>query len=175
MSKSSDFMLLYHALRRERHLKLLATILILSGGIAFMVLIFLANTVSLSLVCALAAMSLMVLGFKFLYETLTVWQTEKHPLWQQVTQQPKDIVWVYTKIVETSPYGLQVSGHAVMYFKLINGGEWNISVSRRRVRALSESLNPALPHATFGYSVERAQWYVADPYLLIRDSYEVNS
>jgi|GEM_PF-776099 len=175
MSKSDDFILLYHALRRERHLKLLATMLMLFGGITFMVLIFLANTVSLSLVCALASMSLIVLGFKFLYETLTVWQTEKHPLWQQVTQDPKDIVWVYSKVVETSPYGLQVSGHAVMYFKLIDGGEWNISVSRRQVQALSESLNTVLPHATFGYSVERAQWYVADPHLLTRDSYEVES
>lgn len=175
MSKSGDFILLYHALRRERHLKLLATMLILLGGIAFIVLIFLANTINLSLICALAAMSLIVLGFKFLYETLIVWQTEKHPLWQQVTQQPKDIVWVYAKVVETSPYGLQVSGHAVMYFKLINGDEWSISVSRRQVSALSKSLNSVLPHATFGYSVERAQWYVADPYLLIRDSHEVDS
>ena len=170
MSKKDNFPLLHHILHRERNLKLLATALMLSGGGAFIVLMYRTNTVRLGLVCALAAMTLMVLGFKFLYDTIVVWQPQQHPVWRQVTQNPQDIVWIYTKVVATSPYGLELTGHAVMYFKLIDRSELSISVPRKHAHTLSESLNTRLPHSTFGYSIERAQWYVADPYLLVRES-----
>jgi len=158
--------LLEHILIRERNLKLLAATILLVGGLAFVVLMCFSDTVKLSLVCALAALVLLVLGFKFLYETLVVWQPHRHPVWLQITKNPKQIVWVYSKDVQTSPYGLEVSGHAVMFFKLLDKSELSISVPRKQAHALSESLNPVLPHATFGYTVERAQWYVADPALL---------
>jgi len=170
MSKKDNLLLLHRILHRERNLKLLATTLMLAGGAGCIMLMYRTNTAKLGLVCALAAMTLIVLGFKFLYDTIVVWQPQQHPVWQQVTQNPQDIVWIYAKIVATSPYGLEVTGHAVMYFKLIDGSELSIGVPRKHARTLSESLNPTLPHATFGYSVERAQWYVADPYLLVRDT-----
>lgn len=169
MLAHNNLILLYLMLRRERNLKLLATVIMLVGGAVFIVLMYRTQTVNLSVVCAVAAMTLMLLGFKFLYETLIVWQPKQHPVWLQITKKPKDIVWVYTQIVATSPYGLEVSGHGIMYLKLLNRTELSISVPRKQLRPLSESLNPVLPHATFGYSVERAQWYVADPSFLIRD------
>ncbi len=169
MTTYDNLALLYFILRRERNLKLLATLIMLIGGVVFIVLMYRTQTANLGLVCALAAMTLMLLGFKFLYETIIVWQPKQHPVWLQITKKPKDIVWVYTQIVATSPYGLEVSGHGIMYLKLLNRTELSISVPRKQLRPLSESLNPLLPHATFGYSVERAQWYVADPSFLIRD------
>ena len=161
-----DLYLLEKVLIRERNLKLLAATILLAGALAFVVLMAFTNTVKLCLVCALAGCILFILGFKFLYETLTVWQVHRHPVWLQITKNPKQIVWVYSKDVQTSPYGLEVSGHAVMFFKLLDKSELSISVPRKQAHALSESLNPILPHATFGYTVERAQWYVADPALL---------
>ncbi len=158
--------LLERILIRERNLKLLAAAIMLAGGLTFAVLMCFSGTVKLSLVCALAGLTLLVLGVKFLYETLVVWQARRHPVWLQITENPKQIVWVYSKDVQTSPYGLEVSGHTVMFFKLLNKNELSISVPRKQAQALSESLNPLLPHATFGYTVERAQWYVADPSLL---------
>ncbi len=163
-----DLYLLEKILIRERNLKLLAASILLAGGLVFVVLMCFSKTVKLCLVCALATLVLLVLGFKFLYETLTVWQPHRHPVWLQIKENPKQIVWVYSKDVQTSPYGLEVSGHAVMFFKLLDKNELSISVPRKKARALSESLNPVLPHATFGYTLERAQWYVADPSFLIR-------
>ncbi len=160
--------LLERVLTRERNLKLLAAMILLAGGLVFLVLMCFSNTVKLSLVCALAGLTLLILGVKFLYETLTVWQPHRHPVWLQITKNPEQIVWVYSKDVQTSPYGLEVSGHAVMFFKLVNKSELSISVPRKQAHALSESLNPVLPHATFGYTLERAQWYTADPTFLIQ-------
>jgi len=160
--------LLERILIRERNLKLLAATIMLGGALFFVVLMTFTNTVKLCLVCALAGLILFILGFKFLYETLVVWQPRRHPVWLQITKNPQQIVWVYSKDVQTSPYGLEVSGHTVMFFKLLNKSELSISVPRKQARALSESLNPVLPHATFGYTLERAQWYTADPYLLTR-------
>ena len=167
-TKQYDLSLLEQILIRERNLKLLATVILLSGGIAFLVLMCFSDTVKLCLVCALAALTLLIVGFKFLYETLVVWQTHKHPIWLQITQNPEQIVWVYSKDVQTSPYGLEVSGHTVMFFKMLNKSELSLSVPRKKSRLLSESLNVALPDTTFGYTIERAQWYMADPSLLIR-------
>jgi len=160
--------LLEKILIRERNLKLLAATILLVGGLAFAVLMCFSETVKLCLICALAGLTLLILGFKFLYETLAVWHPYRHPVWLQITETPKQIVWVYSKDVQTSPYGLEVSGHTVMFFKLLDKNELSISVPRKQARALSESLNSMLPHATFGYTVERAQWYAADPSFLIQ-------
>lgn len=149
-------------------MKLLAATIMLAGALFFVVLMAFTNTVKLCLVCALAGLTLFILGFKFLYETLAIWQPHRHPVWIQITKNPQQIVWVYSKDVQTSPYGLEVSGHAVMFFKLLDKNELSISVPRKQAQALSESLNSVLPHVTFGYTVERAQWYAADPSFLIQ-------
>jgi len=165
---TTNLHILERILVRERNLKLLATVIMLVSALAFVVLMCFTDTTQLCLVCALAGLTLFILGFKFLYETLIVWRFELHPVWLQITKNPEQVVWVYTKDVQTSPYGLEISGHSVMFFKLLNRSELSISVPRKQAHALSKSLNSLLTHATFGYTVERAQWYVADPFLLIR-------
>lgn len=162
------FQLLRMVLNRERRLRLLATVIMLGSGAIFIWLMFCAVNTRLAIVCAVTSMALLSLGFKFLYETMTFWQAEHTTIWQLLKNRPQEIVWVYSELTETSPYGVKISNSGLLFFKLINGEQITLSVPAKYLHEFSSALNPALPHATFGYTDERAQWYIASPELLIR-------
>ncbi len=160
--------LLFTVLKRERSLKLTASIIMLFGGAVFMWLMLNSAYNRLAVLCALVSMTLLIFGFKFLYDTIDSWHPHNTTIWEIIKNRPRDIVWVYTELTETLPYGVKVTGKGTIFFKMIDRKEISLSVPAKYLKPLSESLNPVLPHATFGYTSERAQWYVASPDFLIR-------
>jgi hypothetical protein len=85
---------------------------------------------------------------------------------------PRQIVWVYSIVTERLPFGFNVARAGLMYFKLADGDEITVSLPAERLPWISRYLNDRLPHATFGYSRDREQWYLASPYLLLREEKE---
>ena len=80
----------------------------------------------------------------------------------------EDIVWVYSILTQRMPFGLQINRQAILYFKLIDSNEITLTVPEKDLSDISLFLNQHLPHASFGYTQERAQWYMANPALLLR-------
>ncbi|MEO1435341.1 MAG: hypothetical protein AAFV80_07370, partial [Bacteroidota bacterium] len=78
------------------------------------------------------------------------------------------IVWVFSVITVSSPYGVTVFSMGNFYIKLIDRDEICLSAPPATLKALSTALNPVLPHASFGFTEEKEQWYRVDPALLYR-------
>lgn len=107
-------------------------------------------------------------GAYLMYQGLGGLKVEDRPLMRILLHEPERIVWVYSIVTERMPFGLQLMNDGLMYFKLIDGDEFTLSFPAHQLHAVSEMLNQRLPHATFGYTKEREQWYLVDPALLIR-------
>lgn len=101
-----------------------------------------------------------------------VWTYRKlnqHPILNLLSQKPQSVIWVYTVLTQRMPFGLQFSQTGTVYFKKTDGTEQSLSIPAKELNSLSDALQKILPHATFGYSVDKAQWYTADPWMLYRE------
>jgi hypothetical protein len=56
--------------------------------------------------------------------------------------------------------------------KLRDGDDISVSLSTDDLKAISKYLNDLLPHATFGYTKDREQWFMASPLMLLREEGE---
>ena len=155
---------LVKGLRREYFLKLWLFVGLSAFGMLFLYAFF-AHSIILSifgLICA-------VLGLRFLFRLLRQDATEDSRLLHLLRHQPKQIVWVYSVVTERLPFGFQVARYGTMYFKLIDGDDIAVSLPIPQLKVVSKFLNRLLPHATFGYTKDREQWYIASPNMLLRD------
>lgn len=101
---------------------------------------------------------------------LTIWpdrNPDKHILLTLLRSTPSRIVWVYSIKTQRMPFGLKTGESGLMYFKLTNKNEIVLPVSVHHLKAVAVHLNQLLPHASFGYTPERDQWYTVDPHLLM--------
>ncbi len=114
----------------------------------------------------MGSLILAVLGLRFLANILKERNPMNHLLIQLLLNDPRKIVWVYSLSTQSMPYGFHINRFGLMYFKLIDGDELSVSLPANKLRAVSKSLNAHLPHATFGYTKEREQWYMAHPGML---------
>lgn len=155
------------ALIREGRLQLLAaSALSLAGSVlAFAFMDRHRLFTALSWFCCL-------LGIYFVYRILLVNKTVQHPLVQLLTNYPEQVVWVYSVVTQRLPFGFQFSQTGILYFKLLDGDEISVELPVQQLKLVSKTLNRLLPHATFGYSDDKAQWYRANPELLIRNKKE---
>ena len=71
--------------------------------------------------------------------------------------------WIYWFII------FNAINTSIVYFKLIDGDEITLSIPEKELNTLMKELNRRLPHATFGYTKDREQWFMAEPALLLRD------
>lgn len=85
----------------------------------------------------------------------------------QLLEDPDAVVWVYHYIVQTMPFGVEVSKMTTVYFYLVDGNFHTLRVKLSRIDELFDQLKHRLPHATFGYSEEKDFLYKTDPRLLI--------
>lgn len=99
-----------------------------------------------------------------------IWNPEESEALQTLLNQPERIVWVYTVITEKMPYGFMVGQSGHIFFKLIDGNSHVVAIPAEHLVRVSSELNDFLPHATFGYSRDKEQWYMVDPHLLIIES-----
>lgn len=155
---------LQSAMRREQRLKLLASFGLLALGLVFCSLAFEAN-----ILLAIFGLVLTVLGIRFVYLLLFSGRTEAGRLMHLLEHQPKQIVWVYSVVTERLPFGLQFSRNSTLYFKLMDRDEITVSLPARDLKPVARALNKFLPHASFGYTEDREQWYLASPAMLLQD------
>ncbi len=112
------------------------------------------------------------IGLKLSYDTLKYWKPSSMRLIRLLFDKPKSIVWVYSIVTVRLPFGIQLARKGTMYFKLDDTDEITIRLYENDIPKVAKYLNQLLPHATFGHTQEREQWYMANPLLLVRDDYE---
>ena len=113
-----------------------------------------------------------LIGLILLYRILLFNKIEQHRLVQLLKNQPQEIVWIYSVVTQRMPFGFHFSQTGILYFKLRDGDEISLELPAQQLKLVSKTLNRLLPHATFGYSEDRAQWFRANPELLLRKNKE---
>lgn len=157
------FLILKRALQWEMRLQLLTSLALLLCGLTLCYFFF-QNNVPLALIGLIAS----VYGVKLVYKTAYKQDIEQHPLMRTIYYHPREIVWVYSLLTERMPFGFQFSKSGTLYIKLIDGSEYSVSLRARKLRLVSKTLSRLLPHATFGYSVRKQQWFLESPEKLRR-------
>jgi len=152
------------ALKREIHLKLMASVALLLFGELLCVFAFQLNGA-----IVIVGIVLTVLGIKFTRDALLNRNVDNSLLLQLLINAPEKIVWVYSIVTQRMPFGLEFSKNATIYFKLIDGDEITLDMSEKETENVLKMLNTKLTHATFGFTKDREQWFMADPALLYRE------
>lgn len=159
---------IYQALIRDRNSRFLAGLVAFSLGIWALQKGFGAGSWFMILLGIIG----IGIGVKLSYDTLRYWKPDRMRLILLLFNEPKSIVWVYSIVTVRLPFGIQFARKGTMYFKLDDNDEITIRLYEKDIPQVAKYLNKQLPHATFGYTQEREQWYMANPLLLIRDDYE---
>jgi hypothetical protein len=155
LQNTDSLILIKKSLKRERNQKLIVGVLILLSGIA------LANRFPFKpneWFLGILTLALLVIGILIIVKLIRILKYE-----------PMEIVWVYAVQTSRLPFGIQLQEDCTMYFKLMNRDFIEIKLPKSKIKMVSAELNKVLPHATFGYSVDKAQWYAANPALLLND------
>jgi len=156
--------LIRKALNRDIRLKLLASGALLLFGELLCIYAFQLNGA-----IVIVGIVLTVLGIKYTRDAILNRNVDKTPLMQLLQKEPKKIVWIYSVVTQRMPFGLEFAKDATIYFKLIDGDEITLSMSEKETNEVLKTLNLKLPHATFGYTKDREQWFMADPAMLYRE------
>jgi hypothetical protein len=110
----------------------------------------------------------LVVGILIIVKLIQNWELEKMELIRLLRYEPTEIVWVYSIQTNRLPFGIQLQHDCAMYLKLMNRDFIEIKLAKSKIKLVSQELNKILPHATFGYSLDNAQWYLANPALLLK-------
>ena len=153
-----------NALKRELRAKLLASVALLLFGELLCIYAFQLNGA-----IVVVGIVLTVLGIKFTRDALLNRKVEQTPLMRLLSKEPIKIVWVYSEVTQRMPFGLEFSKEATIYFKLIDGDEVTLSMPEKEIKNVLNILNTKLPHASFGFTKDREQWFMADPAMLYRE------
>lgn len=151
------------AIRREQRWQLVACLALLVAGLSMCYFFFATH-----IILTIMGLFLAVLGLRYTVRAFRLLRPEDHPLMRLLRYQPHRIVWVYTVVTQRLPFGLQIQRSGTLYCKLIDGDEVSVSLPGRHLKLVSKTLSRLLPHASFGYSENRQQWYLASPALLLR-------
>lgn len=152
------------ALIRETRWQLIAAVTLLLVGLALLGFFY-----KSSILAALLGLFMSITATRYIFTFAAIKKAEDHPLLQLISHEPERIVWVYGQETERLPFGLQFSRSSVLYFKLIDGDEFSVSVPGRYVKLVSRTLNRLLPDTTFGFSDTRAAQFSDKPRLLRKD------
>ena len=161
--------LIRNALKRELRLKLLLSLALLLFGQFLCIFGFQLNGA-----IVFVGFVLTILGIKFTRDAILGRNVEESPLMLLLEKEPKKIVWVYSIVTQRMPFGLEFSKDATLYFKLVDGDEITLSMSENNANNVLKMLSLKLPHATFGYSQDKEQWFMANPELLYKEDGKSN-
>lgn len=159
---------LFSVLKKERNLNLCYGGMFILAGLSTAFFLGAVN-LPLMILLILLMIVLILVGFKFLLEAFQNWDVINHRLFQLLERNPKKIVWVYSIHTELAPFGISVFNSGELFFKLDDGNQIIVNSAPSKLKTVSQELNAFLPHATFGYSEERDQWYSASPFLLLKN------
>ncbi|MDX1665751.1 MAG: hypothetical protein R3350_00895 [Saprospiraceae bacterium] len=155
---------LRRAVHRERRLKLLASFALLVVSAALVYFFFDSNVV-LTIIGLVGT----VVGLRLLVKMARSWRSGHSRLLFLILHRPREIVWIYSVATQRMPFGLEFYRSGTMYFKLADGDEITVSLPAEKLKLVSRTLNRLLPHASFGYTRDREQWFMADPRMLLQE------
>jgi hypothetical protein len=158
-------------LRRERIKKLLVANIAIASGLALSWGAYIANEHTVTLFVILS-MIVWVVALRFSYSIWKEWKIDRSPLLVLLHQSPQMFVWIYTIRVEVMPFGIQFWNEDTLVFRLTNKMEFQLRAKNSEIEKIRAALVLLLPHASFGYSKEKEQWYMANPLLLMNNGEE---
>lgn len=169
-----DFMQLQKLLQREsmQKMKLLSGLLAVFLVVLFIHFQLVSNIVTLRLL----GLALLLMGGAMLWLINQIWQQLRAGLpkiEQIIRSQPQQIVWIYSIEFAFAPAGIHLYTRGTLTLGLTNGERHTLYGSGKEVVAAKRYLAKHLPQATFGYTREREQWYMASPLLLWSDNYKL--
>jgi hypothetical protein len=153
---------LEEALQKEWYAKIIATLCLSAAGLAGLWL-----GIQWSAILALFGLILTTLALRLFYTLMQQLPVSEHRLMKLLREHPRQIVWVYSVVTQRMPFGLEIFRSGLMYFKLADGKEITVELPADRLKGVAEHLNDLLPHASFGYTRDREQWYMAEPLMLL--------
>lgn len=154
---------LERSIYRELQLQIVATCALFAIG-ALLCYVFFTNNVVLTVL----GLGTAVIGLRQIYKTIRLYRLSDHPILFVLKETPGQVVWVYGVVTERSPFGFTFMRQGTMYFKLQNGDQLSVLMPADKLKLVSRFLNRLLPHASFGYSVDREQLYDISPEQLRR-------
>lgn len=164
--------ILVDVLERERYFELFFIAVLLVMGITICTL-YAYETIGMMV--AIGGIGIGLFAIKLIYRLVVNWDVKNKLLWKQLTEEADDIVWVYSVETQLMPFGIMLYSKGVMYFKLADGNDISISLPPHKIKPISQMLNELLPHASFGFTEERDQWYTINPLMLLRSEEEQNA
>ena len=156
---------LVQALRREQQVQLVAlTFLILVSATVGSQFLRVSGLIAGVAFCGL------FVGMWLLLRLLArkPWE-DHHALLELLDHEPGRVVWFYTIVTQRMPFGFEFMRSGLLYLKLDNGDDHTVSMSPEQLKLVARFLKRVLPHATFGYSRERAAAYRDDPRSLLQE------
>jgi hypothetical protein len=159
----SPHQLICRALRRDWWAQLLASLGLTLAGLIMIWAFFRKQTILTGF-----GLVFFVLGIRLVSRMSRQRKLTDLPLYQTLEFHPRKIVWVYGVITQRMPFGFEFARQGLIYFKLIDGNEHTLSLAEKEIPGVLNYLSERLPQATFGYTKDREQWYMAAPELLIR-------
>lgn len=99
----------------------------------------------------------------------TLLHPAKHPVIEHLRRQKHQIVWVYSFININMPFGVEMFRLVTVWLHYRDGSQQYLRISHAYLSECMAHLETHLPHATFGYSVQKEQLYRANPVFLERD------
>jgi hypothetical protein len=162
-------LLLKKALYKERLQKIILFLLLIFFALSMAILTVIKQNQTIIQLTAVSSLITFLISVLFLRDILRQWNLNKNEILQLIHIAPQNIVWVYDVKVNLMPFGIIVNSYTTLFFRLLNGNFRQIRVSEKCIEKIYIALEIQLPHASFGYSQEKEQWYMANPALLYRD------
>ncbi len=162
-------LILKKALYKERLQKIILFLLLIFFAVSMATLAVTKQNQSIIQLTAVSSLITFLISLLFIRDILRQWDINKSEILQLIHFAPQNIVWVYDVKVNLVPFGIVVKSYNTLFFRLLNGDFRQIRVSEKYIKKIYNSLDIQLPHASFGYSQEKEQWYMANPALLYRD------
>lgn len=117
----------------------------------------------------LLAFAAIIIGLYAIIHAIRIQNPDKNRILHSLKERPQNIVWIYSYITVNMPFGIQLFRTCTMYVNFVDGKQSDLKVDPNRYDEINQLLQDDLPHATFGYTVQREQLYRADPKLLYKD------
>jgi hypothetical protein len=149
---------LRNAILRELRMQFAMSLLLLAFGSGLCVLTF-----KFSVVFSIIGLGLSMVGGKLVVDTTTNLRIDNHLLLNYLRYQPQHIVWVYSVITDRVPFGIHLFRTGTLHFKLDDGSDYSVGMQASKLKLVSKFLMRLLPHATFGYTVDREYTFRVSP------------
>ena len=157
--------ILRRSLRRELRLQFVAIVFLLGFGMYLVM-----SSFQKSIILGITGLAITMISIRLLHRSIQYWKVEDHPLIQVLFRKPNQIVWVYSMVTESLPFGFQFHNRGTLYFKMVDGNEFSVAIPAKHLKLVSRTLNRQLPHASFGFTEDRQRLYRTNPEALRKNS-----